>query len=248
MNQIFVYEGDFLSLLNLILYLIENKIKPFQIKTIDYNPSLFDDIIHLSVPCKEDIIDRLVDSFGTYAFQSILYVFLSDADNKELILYYFILNAIKYRQNITRMRNLKCVSEVLKIAQYVVHESHKMKGFLRFRELENKVLYAEMEPSNDILFLISPHFQKRLQNEYWIIKDVRRGIYSLYNKKNIFYVSEKEFTLHTKLLSEEEKNIENLWKLFYKTIGIKERKNERCRMHFMPKKYWKYITEVREEI
>ena len=113
MNQIFVYEGDFLSLLNLILYLIENKIKPFQIKTIDYNPSLFDDIIHLSVPCKEDIIDRLVDSFGTYAFQSILYVFLSDADNKELILYYFILCHIILYLNIYAILHIDTVKSVI---------------------------------------------------------------------------------------------------------------------------------------
>ena len=37
---------------------------------------------------------------------------------------------------------------------------------------------------------------------------------------------------------------EDMWKEFYKTIGIKERKNDRCRMNFMPKKYWKYIVEV----
>ena len=48
--------------------------------------------------------------------------------------------------------------------------------------------------------------------------------------------------------SSNEKEIEKLWKIFYKTIGIKERKNDRCRQNFMPKKYWKYITEVREEL
>ena len=36
-------------------------------------------------------------------------------------------------------------------------------------------------------------------------------------------------------------NYEELWKLFYENIGIKERKNEKCRNNFMPKKYWKYI-------
>ena len=41
--------------------------------------------------------------------------------------------------------------------------------------------------------------------------------------------------------------IEDLWKSFYNTIGIKERKNDRCRMNFMPKKYWKYILEVENE-
>ena len=39
-----------------------------------------------------------------------------------------------------------------------------------------------------------------------------------------------------------------MWKSFYDTIGIKERNNERCRMNFMPKKYWKYIVEMSDKI
>ena len=48
-------------------------------------------------------------------------------------------------------------------------------------------------------------------------------------------------------LSEEELDTEKLWKEFYKTIGIETRKNDRCRMNFMPKKYWKYIIEMSDE-
>lgn len=248
MEKVYIYEDDFLSLLYLIKYLLDKKIKPYQIKNTLYNPSLFEELIHFSIPKQDHIIEGMISSFGKYAFRCIYYVFLSDEENKELILYYFILNAFKYKGQITKMRNLKCVSEVLRISQYVLHEAHKMKGFLRFRELKNKILYAEMEPQNDILILISSHFQKRLPNEYWMIKDVKRGVYSLYNKKNVFYCLEEEFLLDSILLSEEEKKVEELWKLFYKTIGIKERKNDRCRRNFMPKKYWKYITEVRDEL
>ena len=63
------------------------------------------------------------------------------------------------------MRNIKSVSEALKISKYVGHENHKFKGFLRFKELENNVLYAEFSPENDILFLLSKHFEKRLKNK-----------------------------------------------------------------------------------
>ena len=48
--------------------------------------------------------------------------------------------------------------------------------------------------------------------------------------------------------SSNEEMFDDLWKTFYKTIGIKERKNERCRQNFMPKKYWQYITEVKGEL
>ena len=35
---------------------------------------------------------------------------------------------------------------------------------------------------------------------------------------------------------------------FHKTIGIKERENRRCQQNFMPKKYWKNMLEMENEI
>lgn len=105
-----------------------------------------------------------------------------------------------------------------------------------------------MAPENDILFLVSLHFEKRLKEEFWVIKDANRKILSIYDKKKFVIVKEEEFQLQNLKESKEEKNIKILWKTFYKTIGIKERKNDRCRRNFMPKKYWKYITEVSEEL
>lgn len=248
MNNVYIYEGDFISLLNIILYLLKNNLKPNNIKTEDYSPSLFENIISLSIPNDEKIIDKITRSFGIKALLLMHYVFLSNVENKELILYYFFRNALKYHHNIIYYRNLKCVSEVLRISGYVRREAHKMKGFLRFKELEGNVLYAEIEPTNDILFLLSCHFAKRLKNEFWIIKDKKRKIISIYDKKRFKILNEEEFQLIDPKESTNEQEYETLWKTFYKTIGIKERKNDRCRRNFMPKKYWKYITEVSEEL
>lgn len=248
MNNVFIYEGDFISLLNIILYLLRNNLTPSNIKTDDYSPSLFEHTIKLDVPKDEKIVDNIINSFGLEAMRAMYLVFLSSEENKELIIYYFFRNALKIKQKILYYRNLKCVSEVLRISSYVRNEAHKMKGFLRFKELENNILYAEAEPTNDILFLLSCHFAKRLKNEFWIIKDKKRKIISVYDKKQFVILNENEFQLIQPKESNEEQKFENLWKTFYKTIGIKERKNDRCRKNFMPKKYWKYITEVSDEL
>lgn len=248
MNLVYVYDGDFLSLLSLISYFFQHHIIPYQIKNRFYTPNLLEEIIDLDVPIEEPIFERIIKGLGYYNFRMMYYVFLSSEEHKELYLYYFFRNGLKYREKIGYQRNLKCVREVLRLGNYVSHEIHKMKGFLRFREMENHVLYAEMAPENDILFDLSVHFQKRLRGEYWIIKDVRRGMLSCYNKKSFILVSEENFTIQTMIESIEEQKFESLWKTFYQTIGIAERKNDRCRMNFMPKKYWKYITEVRDEL
>ena len=247
MNNVYLYNGDFLYLLSLIKYLCDFKIKPDNIKDNSFSPSLFDNVINLNIVVDDNIVESFIESIGINNFKIIFYTFLSNDINKELIIYYFYLNTLKYKDNIIYMRNLKCVSESLKIAKYVKHEAHKYKGFVRFKELENNVLYAEIEPTNDVLYIISKHFELRLKNEYWIIKDMKRNKLSVYDKNNFFIISGDNFKLFNNNLSEEELDIEKLWKEFYKTIGIESRKNDKCRMNFMPKKYWKYILEVSDE-
>lgn len=247
MDNIYLYDDTFIGLLNLVKHLIYNKIKPANIKQNNYSPTLFENVINLNLEVNE-IIEQVIKDIGKINFKIIFCMFLSENNNKELIIYYYYLNSLKYKEKTIYMRNLKCVSEALRIYKYVKHETHKFKGFVRFKELDNKVLYAEIEPTNNILLLISKHFKLRLNNEYWIIKDIKRNIFSVYDKKNYFIVNGDEFKLLNDSLSKEELDYETLWKDFYKTIGIKSRKNDRCRMNFMPKKYWKNIIEMSDEI
>ena len=146
------------------------------------------------------------------------------------------------------MRNNKWVNETLKQSLYVSRENHKFKGFTRFKKMNNEIYYAEINPTNNILPLLSNHFRARLKSEYWIIKDVNRNLYSLYDKESFIIVSGDEFKINDFNLSDDEDKFLSLWKEFYNTVGIKERKNDRCRMNFMPKKYWKYIVEMSDEL
>ncbi len=247
MNNVYLYNNNFISLLELIKVLLQNKIKPFNIKNNHYGGSLLDNLIKLDLKENTNIIKEYIQVFNQYHFKLIYYVYLSEEENKELIIYYFLLNYFKYHNNLTRMRNLKCVSETLKIAKKVGNECHKFKGFTRFKELNNQFLYAEINPDNNILYLLSIHFKKRLKNEYWLIKDVKRKIVSIYDKKD-FYIIEDKYLQIIDNTSKNEEEITMLWKNFYQTIGIKERKNDRCRMNFMPKKYWPYLLEVEDEL
>ena len=70
----------------------------------------------------------------------------------------------------------------------------------------------------------------------------------VYIKKHIFYVSGEKFTYleNEKIQTEEE--FEELWKTFHKTIAIQERTNKKCQQNFMPKKYWKNMLEMENEL
>ena len=145
------------------------------------------------------------------------------------------------------MRNLKCVSEVLRINKMVGNENHRFKGFTRFKELNKGILYAEINPDNNILFLLSCHFKKRLNNEIWLIKDCNHNIISIYDKNDFYILNCDKLNFVNLKESQNENEYQELWQTFYDKIYIKERKNERCRMNFMPKKYWQYILEVSGE-
>ena len=247
-NFIYLYNGTFLNLISVIEYLISNKIKPINIKSeYNYEENLFDKTFKLDLKDSEIFIEKIVRDASSYVLKLIFYVFLSNEKNKELIIYYFLLNAFKYKGKVIYLRKLKCVNETLRISKYVSRENHKLKGFLRFKEMENGFLYAEVEPTNNIIFLLAKHFSLRLKTENFIIKDVRRNILCVYNKKEYIFMDGNSLNINLSFSKEEEK-YQSLWKNFYKTISIEMRENKRCRMNFMPKKYWKYIIEMDGEV
>ena len=241
----YLYDGTFPNLLNLITKLINHNIKPTDIKPKDnFETTLLDEGITLEL----DEAFRVKDlKIPNPVIKTCYYVFLSSDKNKELIIYYFLLNEKKYHNKIFYMRNLKCVNSALKLAKQVSNETHKLKGFVRFKEINNHILYSTINPTSDCLHLLSIHFAKRLKQEYWIIKDERRNKYSIYDKKRYYIVSGENLSLKEMIDTKEESEIENLWLTFFKTIGIKERENKRCQMNFMPKKYWHNMLEMREE-
>ena len=243
MNKLYTYKDTFSSLLSLIKYLSTFNIKNINIKNDLYTPNLLEREIFLDINTL-NIEAVIINDIGIINFNVLFYLYLSNEKNKENIMYYFYLNALRYKDTILKRRNLNCVTEANRIIKYVKGENHKFKAFVRFKELNSKILYSEINPTNNILPILSIHFKNRLKEECWIIKDVNRNIYALYNKKDIQIVNVEKIPLNVENLSNTEIEMETMWKTFYNTIGIEERKNNRCRMNFMPKKYWKYILEV----
>lgn len=247
MNNVYLYDGSFENLLILISELLKFKNNPDNIKDkYKFNPSLLDNVIDLNLDSNN--LNDFINKFSLDIIHTVYYVFLSENENKELVIYYFLKNALKYKNSIYLHRNLRCVNMAIDISNYVGREAHKLKGFLRFKLLKNNFYYAEVNPSNNVISILSNHFKKRLKNEYWIIKDVNRNIYALYDKKNVYYLTDNEVISLNLELSSEEEQFEDLWKNFFETIGIKERKNLKVQRNFMPKKYWNYILEMENKI
>lgn len=121
-------------------------------------------------------------------------------------------------------------------------EVHRLKGLIRFSELEGGVLYSPVEPDNDVVEFFAEHFCDRYKNEPFIIHDVRR------DKALAAYGGEWYITHFTKEkvagISADEQNYRDLWKQYFENMAIKERINPRCQKNMMPVRYWKHLTEM----
>lgn len=151
---------------------------------------------------------------------------------------------LKMRTDVSEMLGEKVVSDFSFTVQKVLHERHIVSGFLRFKESEGGVLYAQYTPDNDITDLLAPHFLRRLGALPFIIHDLKRNFIAISDGHRIK-------CMHTELPAsftpcEKEEKLNALWKRYYNDINIKERKNLRQQDHFIPRRYRKYAFETWE--
>lgn len=188
----------------------------------------------------EKWIQSLRKFFGEEIVSDFMALFFSeDAEREYLSLRYAFLLQEKgnmIRRDITH----EIIHRVMRIRRAYFFEVHRFQGLVRFREI-GSWLYGPIEPTYHILPYLWLHFRRRLPQERWILHDVRRDVAVLFDGKIHWangFVLEGE-----NQESEKERQIQNLWKSFYQSIAIPERKNPRQQRQMMPKKYWKYLIE-----
>ena len=81
----------------------------------------------------------------------------------------------------------------------------------------------------------------RSWKQNFVIHDKNRNLCFLYNCNEYKIIDSKNIKIPS--FSESELKYQELWKMFFKTIAIQERKNHKCQMQYMPKKYWKDLIE-----
>jgi len=161
-------------------------------------------------------------------------------------IYHFIVLAFEMGPQVISHLSDNYVLTVMKLSKAVTRELQRLEGFVRFRELNNGIMFSKLAPKHDQLILLAPHFADRFPEENWMIYDENRKTACIHKAglgwgmvSNIEV--EKELMNH---VSEEEDLFLNLWKSFAKTLTIEERRNKKLQMNMMPKMYWKNMPEV----
>lgn len=182
------------------------------------------------------------------------------SEEKELTtpLFHYIYKVFKNDKSIERNFSDPDVLYVTNTARRVMHEQLRMKQFIRFQKAKDGTYLGVVSPDNDVLPLITSHFQDRFGDQSWLIYDAKRkyGYYYSPSEKdgnNLTRITfENESTLpfnmedgklDDNLLSDNDQLFQDLWRTYFKAICIKERMNPRKQLSDMPRRYWKYMTE-----
>jgi len=138
------------------------------------------------------------------------------------------------------------VLKAFKLSETANREAHHWVEFLRFRELENGILYAVISPKCHVMTQLMDHFSDRFPSENFAIFDEKRKLFGIHPYRNQWFLAggeelEERFE-HVSYSAAEEKYAE-LFRHFVKTIAIKERTNTDLQQNMLPLYFREFMTE-----
>ena len=125
------------------------------------------------------------------------------------------------------------------LAKAVGRDTHKMKAFVRFREVPGEVdaFIAWFEPDHWILDRVAPFFARRFVGMRWAILTPYRSV--AWDGSALAFGPGAQ---HSEAPDDDAR--EDLWRTYYANIFNPARLNPRMMRQEMPQKYWKHLPEA----
>ncbi len=144
--------------------------------------------------------------------------------------------------------------EGLRLGRMVSREVHRMHAFVRFGDLETpdaltneeRTYVSFVEPECDVLPLIGAHFKRRFPAMRWAILDARRQYGIVWNGERLSIQDDFPDDVWNQANRSSPSHSESLWRAYFRSVDIPERRNPDLQMRHMPKRYWRYLPEAIE--
>lgn len=183
----------------------------------------------------------ILNHMGEAVYWDIYHALLSADREKGDVVLGTMMEARKLKNSKKIMEHLSHpqVEKVFELSRNVAGEAHLLKGFVRFRELKNGILYAQITPKAQVLTCLAPHFADRLPQENWMIQDKSHRMYAVHEAGKDWILLQLETADERYLMqySEEEYKYEKLWQGFCRTISIESRENPKCQRQHLPMRF-----------
>jgi probable DNA metabolism protein len=144
--------------------------------------------------------------------------------------------------------------EGLRLGRMVSREVHRMHAFVRFGDLDapdalsdaDRTYVSFVEPECDVLPLIGSHFKRRFPAMRWAILDARRQYGIVWNGEWLSIQDDFPDAVWKQANRSQPSHSEALWRAYFRSVDIPERRNPYLQRRHMPKRYWRYLPEATE--
>lgn len=184
------------------------------------------------------VAGTILREFGQEAYLSICRALASAEADKGEAVYKAVVTGFSMRRRRELMGNLAdpYVRRVFELARFTANEAHYHVEFLRFRELQNGILYAPIGPKNNLITFIVPHFADRLPLENFVIHDDVRDILAVHPRGRDWFLTSLQdgMELNNHCFSRGEEEYSELFYHFFHTIAIEERRSYELQRGMLP--------------
>ena len=211
--------------------------------------SLFDEVhrVYTDEEKSERVRLGLIKKAGARVASDCYRCFLSEDMKAIQGLFELIINIFKNGPLILKNYGDPTVLYYHQTIKKVNRERHRMQAFIRFQTSTDGIYFAVIDPDFNVLPILITFFKDRYADQEWMIYDTKRDYGVLYDKKSVSEVrlDTKDFSSSDTniTLTEEEIKYQDLWKLYFKSTNIVERKNMKLHLRHVPRRYWKYLIE-----
>lgn len=251
--NIFSFDNTFEGMLTLVFECYSRKQFPDEILSGEGSQNvLFGSTVEIATDDRkaERVWKGIISRSSEVNAHRIYRVFLAGLPDTPMLLVKYIRLVIDSTKHEETNFSLPLVVEINKLHQKVCREAHRIHMFTRFQKTLEGSYYASFAPIYDVLPLCIPHFRDRFADQLWIIYDLKRNYGFLYDLRTVsrvvfndLKVNSQNGQLHGSLLAEDEKLFQKLWKQYFKSICIQERKNDKLHRQHLPKRFWKFLPE-----
>ncbi|MCU6747616.1 MULTISPECIES: TIGR03915 family putative DNA repair protein [Lachnospiraceae] len=191
---------------------------------------------------KAKAIESLIRKYlGENAYEDIYRALLADDPEKANAVFMTMQEARRIKDSRRIMEHLDhpAVAKVFALSRRVANEAHYFIEFVRFRELKNGILFSEIAPKSQVLTCIGDHFANRFPLENFLIYDKTHRVFLLHEARKHWYLVWGKNLDEESIceISEQETEYEKLWKCFFHTIAVEERKNPVCQRSHLPLRF-----------
>lgn len=247
MSGCYTYDGTLAGLLTLYARLLPERTDVERISAFPLEQQgLFSSEIPIATDqaVAEAFWQRLTRRLSDNALKLLQRCLLADHPQQELLIYHYLLLEAEQGRRVDGMLAHPAVAPVWKLAQQVTREAHRYLGFVRFQQLQDGLYYAAITPDHRILLLIGAHFAERFRDQQWMIHDQRHGEGILYDaEKQEWLLLPMEVTVQPDV-APEESQFQELWRSYFSTLAIPERRNLKLQQGKVPLKSRGWLTEL----